>query len=98
MLSCLAKPSAMKWISSKGMRGYPKLTNIPRVLRYIFDRNNKMCAKTVILTSYDTMSMRTLQKPRRQSGREDKPIQHSEWTSRWKGKGEAGGMAPVGRR
>ncbi|ELR05743.1 hypothetical protein GMDG_07586, partial [Pseudogymnoascus destructans 20631-21] len=61
------------------------MASIPRVLRYIFDTNNKSAAKMVILTSYDTLSARTIQKPRRQPGDEDRPIQPSEWTTKWKG-------------
>ncbi|ELR08115.1 hypothetical protein GMDG_02942 [Pseudogymnoascus destructans 20631-21] len=57
----------------------------PQVLRYIFDANNKTAAKMVILTSYDTLSARTLQKPRHQPGDKDRLIQPSEWKSKWKG-------------
>ncbi|KFY96743.1 hypothetical protein V498_02502 [Pseudogymnoascus sp. VKM F-4517 (FW-2822)] len=77
--------ASLKWISAKAMRNYPKMSYFPRVFRYIFDKDNKMASKTVILTSYDTLAARTLQKPRRQPGEESKAIQPSEWTSRWNG-------------
>lgn len=77
--------SSVKWISSKAMSGYPKnIAKFPAGLRYIFDRDNKMAAKTVILTSYDTLAGRTLKKPRRQPGN-NKPFKPADWIGKWRG-------------
>lgn len=77
--------SSVKWLSSRAMKGYAKdIKKIPAGLRYIFDKNNKMAAKTVLLTSYDTLAVRTLLKPRRQPG-DNRPIKPTEWVGTWEG-------------
>ncbi|OAF63117.1 hypothetical protein VC83_00674, partial [Pseudogymnoascus destructans] len=77
--------SSLRWISSKAMRSHPHSPKkFPAGLRFIFDQNNRMAAKTVILTSYDTLAARTLQKPRRQPG-DTTQFKPSEWIGRWKG-------------
>jgi hypothetical protein len=54
---------AQNWISATAMREAPaSLTNFPSHLTYIFDKSNPTAAKTVLLTSPETLQSRTLQK------------------------------------
>jgi SNF2 family DNA or RNA helicase len=57
-----------KILRNSHMKNLPRLKGMPRALRYIFDDNDERASKTVILTSLETHTQRTVKTERHNKG------------------------------